>query len=77
MTGKKNMLQNLPSDRNYNVSLKLMSDIKKEKIKNKRKFFSLDEKFGDLFESKNRTFICTTNYYKYIYTENRKERMKG
>ncbi|MDU1218112.1 MAG: hypothetical protein E7A07_05790, partial [Streptococcus sp.] len=56
MTGKKNRLQNLPSDRKYNVSVKHMSDIKKEKIKNKRKFFSLDEKFGDFLSGKTEQF---------------------
>ena len=44
---KKNILQNLPSDRNYNVSLKAYERHKERKNKNKRKFFSLDEKFGD------------------------------
>ena len=45
-------VQNLPSDRNYNVSLKAYERHKERKIKNKRKFLFLDEKFGDFFEPK-------------------------
>jgi len=40
-----------------------MSDIKKEKIKNKRKFFSLDEKFGDFLNRNPNNYIYITNYY--------------
>ena len=36
-----------------------MSDIKKEKIKNKRKFFSLDEKFGDFLSWKTEQFYIS------------------